>query len=228
MTLDLAALFRSRRSVRQFLDRELSRAEIEALVQEAAWAPSGGNSQPWSITALAPSAALELLSRYEKRMWAALLPRVVHMRGDLGEDLETRVERARSAIHADVLVQGRPWILFVWSSHGPVDPEVVSKVHEALADEAPSLDVMTRTSGELDLEVTAAGIAGFAYGLTLLAHARGWGACLQSSWLAFVDELAAEIPAPVAGARLAAAVMLGHKARELPARPRKPIPIVWR
>lgn len=161
-------------------------------------------------------------------MWAALLPRVVHMRRALDGDPRTRVERARQAIQHDVLIEGRPWLLFVWSSHEAVDPAIVREVHEALGERSPSLAVMQRASGELDREVTAASVAGFVYGLTLLAHARGWGACWQSSWLAFEDQLLAELPAPVPGARLAGAVMVGYTARELPPRPRKPIPIVWR
>ena len=224
---DLAASFQSRRSVRKFTSDELARADIEALVHDATWSPSGGNSQPWSIVALAPARAHELLSRYEKRMWDTLLPRVIHMQGATKEDCATQVPRARAAIRHDVLVEGRPWLLFVWSTHVPVEPELVARVHEALGSEAPSLRVMQHVSGELDEGVTAASTLGFAYGLTLLAHDRGWGACLQSSWLAFANELEAELPAPVPGARLAIAVMVGRTDRTLPARPRRPVPMVW-
>jgi nitroreductase len=43
---------RSRRSVRAFSDRPVSRATIEWIVRAAAWAPSGANKQPWRFVAV--------------------------------------------------------------------------------------------------------------------------------------------------------------------------------
>ena len=48
MNLDLLELIRSRRSIRSYhTERTLSEEQIEALLEAARWAPSGGNVQPW-------------------------------------------------------------------------------------------------------------------------------------------------------------------------------------
>ena len=47
----LHALLRGRWSPRVFSDGEVSPAEVDALLEAARWAPSAGNSQPWSFIA---------------------------------------------------------------------------------------------------------------------------------------------------------------------------------
>ena len=73
---------RTRRSVRDFSDRPVSRATIEALVAAAASAPSGANKQPWRFVAVSDLAlkreirhAAEAEERlfYEKRASAEWL-----------------------------------------------------------------------------------------------------------------------------------------------------------
>ena len=48
----IGRLVRSRRSIRQFEDRQVPRTVIAEIVQDAVWAPSPHNSQPWRFTAL--------------------------------------------------------------------------------------------------------------------------------------------------------------------------------
>lgn len=38
-----------RRSIRAFLDRDISEEDVEILVEAACWAPSAGNRQPWEF-----------------------------------------------------------------------------------------------------------------------------------------------------------------------------------
>lgn len=45
-------VMRSRRSLRAFSDRPVSRETIEWIVRAAAWAPSGANKQPWRFVAV--------------------------------------------------------------------------------------------------------------------------------------------------------------------------------
>lgn len=47
--MDVLAALRSRRSCRAFTDRPVSRATVDALLDAAHWAPSGGNIQPWRV-----------------------------------------------------------------------------------------------------------------------------------------------------------------------------------
>ena len=41
-----------RRSTRQFTDKQISSEQLEALLDAAIWAPSGGNNQSWLFTAI--------------------------------------------------------------------------------------------------------------------------------------------------------------------------------
>jgi len=46
---DFLELARTRRTVRGYQKREVSREYIEKILEAARWAPSGGNSQPWEF-----------------------------------------------------------------------------------------------------------------------------------------------------------------------------------
>jgi nitroreductase len=52
-----------RRSVRAFLDRPVPRATVEAILEAAARAPSGGNLQPWHVDVVAGEALADLKVR---------------------------------------------------------------------------------------------------------------------------------------------------------------------
>jgi iodotyrosine deiodinase len=65
---------RSRRSVRDFSDRPVSRETIEALVAAAASAPSGANKQPWRFVAVSDPALkreIRLAAEEEERLFYA-------------------------------------------------------------------------------------------------------------------------------------------------------------
>ena len=49
---------RARRSTRSFLDRQIEPEKLEALLDAATWAPSGGNNQSWLFTAIQREDAL--------------------------------------------------------------------------------------------------------------------------------------------------------------------------
>lgn len=49
---DLATLMRSRRSVRQYQSRPVSREQIEQIIEAARWAPSPHGRQPWRFVVL--------------------------------------------------------------------------------------------------------------------------------------------------------------------------------
>ncbi len=65
---------RTRRSVREFSDRPVSRETIEALVATAASAPSGANKQPWRFVAVSDPALkreIRLAAEEEERLFYA-------------------------------------------------------------------------------------------------------------------------------------------------------------
>ena len=51
--MDIIEAIRGRASTRAFLDTPVSRETIEAVLEAARWAPSGGNTQPWQVAVVA-------------------------------------------------------------------------------------------------------------------------------------------------------------------------------
>ncbi|MDF1659958.1 MAG: nitroreductase [Verrucomicrobiales bacterium] len=47
--MDIIEAIRGRASTRAFLDQPVDRETIEAVLEAARWAPSGGNTQPWEV-----------------------------------------------------------------------------------------------------------------------------------------------------------------------------------
>ncbi|MBU3912307.1 MAG: nitroreductase [Candidatus Omnitrophica bacterium] len=55
-------LIKTRRSVRKYLDKPISRETIETLIEAARWAPSGMNEQPWGFIVAQDKALIKELS----------------------------------------------------------------------------------------------------------------------------------------------------------------------
>ena len=47
--MDIKTAILSRRSVRNFNEKEVEKAKLEELAKAAIWAPTGGNAQPWDF-----------------------------------------------------------------------------------------------------------------------------------------------------------------------------------
>jgi nitroreductase len=194
---EISRVVRQRRSVRHFTEEELPREQILDLVREASWAPSGGNDQPWAVTALAPPAARAVRERYEMRGWHALVPKLASIHewatgGDL--DLEDAVRGTLGLIADDALTRGAPWLLLVHTSDSPIEDAWVLRMHAALeghvpARELPTLGEMRATYGPVKAGVTFASAICFAFALCLAAEARGIASCIQHNLLPFRDEI---------------------------------------
>jgi nitroreductase len=59
--MDILDALRERRSCRSFRPDPVPRATLEAILEAARWAPSGGNLQPWRVIALAGHARDEVV-----------------------------------------------------------------------------------------------------------------------------------------------------------------------
>ena len=66
--MDVYEAVTSRRSVRGFTDKPVSRAVLERVLSAAAWAPSGSNIQPWIIYVLTGAPLVELKTRAVERV----------------------------------------------------------------------------------------------------------------------------------------------------------------
>jgi nitroreductase len=58
----ILAAIRERRSTRKFTDEQITSEQLDALLDAAIWAPSGGNNQSWLFTAIQNKATLQRLN----------------------------------------------------------------------------------------------------------------------------------------------------------------------
>lgn len=70
MVVSVSEAVLARHSVRAFLDRPVDRAAVEAMLETAGRAPSGGNLQPWRVDALAGGALASLKARVRESLAA--------------------------------------------------------------------------------------------------------------------------------------------------------------
>jgi len=64
----------ARRSTRSFLDQQIEDSQLETLLDAAAWAPSGGNSQTWLFTAIQNKQTLLALNELVKAGFQRWIP----------------------------------------------------------------------------------------------------------------------------------------------------------
>ena len=51
--MDISEAIKTRRSIRRYEQRPVSRAVLEELILTSRWSPSGSNTQPWHLHVLA-------------------------------------------------------------------------------------------------------------------------------------------------------------------------------
>lgn len=207
------SLLSARRSVRHFDAAPLPVSDIEAILDEARWAPSGGNDQPWQVTALDPQACAALRQRYEARAWRSLLPKlrrmVVRQRGPMTQGDATAA--AQQMIDATGMARGAPWALLI--HHLPERP----RVRELLE----GLDT-ARTIGAVEPVVRRDSVVCFAFAVCLAAQERGLGSCMQSMYLPFASSIARAAALP-RGHELVSVVLVGRAADGARTPPRAPV-----
>ncbi|MEH6477874.1 MAG: nitroreductase [Sneathiella sp.] len=65
--MQLIEAIRSRKTVRQFTDKEISKETVLEILEIAKWAPSGGNLQPWNVQVLTGDPLKKLVSTIAER-----------------------------------------------------------------------------------------------------------------------------------------------------------------
>lgn len=66
--MDVATALKQRISTRAFLDRPVSEAEVRAILDEARWAASGGNLQPWRVKVVAGAARQRVIDAVQAKL----------------------------------------------------------------------------------------------------------------------------------------------------------------
>ena len=189
----LLELIRSRRSIRRFSDRAVSREDIGRLLEAARWAPSNHNRQPWRFLVIEDKQQINHLAET--------------VRQSLSEKLKSLPETA--AAYAS---EFKHYATFF--SNAPVLLVVLHK--QPVSVSAPLLAGLKNpdlVSGE-PLSVAMA-----VQNLLLAAQSLGLGTCVLTGPLLAQDALAGELDLP-AGHDLTCLVALGHPA-ESPVPPRR-------
>ena len=65
---------RARRSTRKYTDKQISSEQLDALLDAAIWAPSGGNNQSWLFTAIQRKDVLEKLNTLVREGFQRWIP----------------------------------------------------------------------------------------------------------------------------------------------------------
>ena len=93
-TDNLATLLQSRRSVRKYQDRPVSREMIEQVLESARWAPSPHGRQPWRFVVLTTQKLKLQLADQMGSTWQQNL----HMDGQDAEIVNIRLQKSRQRI----------------------------------------------------------------------------------------------------------------------------------
>lgn len=64
--MDILDTIKTRRSIREYLNKEIERKAIERILEAGRWAPSGLNNQPWKFLVVEDKDVLKGLSKFTK------------------------------------------------------------------------------------------------------------------------------------------------------------------
>lgn len=227
--MDWSTLHETRRSTRRFRDQGPPKEQIAALIQEARWAPSGGNRQPWRVTAVPPQRTRALLDRWQERLWTWVLPAYVGLLAQRRPAADAQAQQALWDFADEKVAQagsvhGAPWLLLV---HEQGQDSTRHYLEQTPAQRrTPDFESRIDRAVELTQEVGRASVAIFAEHLHLGAAARGWGSCLQWQWVMLQEELLEEgVLEP--GGQLACGVLVGHAAHAPQPPERAPVQVRW-
>jgi nitroreductase len=90
------SVFRRRYSCRRFAGTNLSRAELEHILEAAVWAPSAGNLQPWRFIVVTADELKARLAEAAHQNFVAEAPVVIVVCAVPGESARRYGERGRS------------------------------------------------------------------------------------------------------------------------------------
>ncbi|MFZ5918302.1 MAG: nitroreductase family protein [Chloroflexota bacterium] len=200
--MDVLEAIRTRRSIRRFQSRPISKQLLQEIVEAATWAPSARDRQNWYFV---------VVGGRDKEFLLAQLYRAFH-------ELARAVSRERHDAPA------REWIGYLRQA---MNPDAVERVQGflAVAAHAPVIlavysDVPSRLDPDAPLSVAAA-----IQNLFLAAHARGIGGCWMTAALYVADAISRHLG--VVGKELIGMVLLGYP-DELPQpSPRWPGRVKW-
>jgi nitroreductase len=191
----LLELLQSRRSVRHFKERPVSRADLDRLLDAARWAPSNHNRQPWKFIVMDDPARIRELADQVRQ---GMEQKVASLSGVV-------------AVHATGLVQ--------YGTFFAAAPVVIVAMHKLPIAAAAPLWAATRNPELVSGEALSVAMA--IQNLLLAAHALDLGACVMTAPL-LAENLTSILHVPP-GFALTALIAVGHP-DGIPQTPRRKIP----
>lgn len=183
MSLTVSEALKRRISTRAFLDTPVSRDTVEQLLEQARWAASGGNVQPWTVVAVAGDARQAVIDAvkakletdpfaneadfpvYPEKLWEPYRSR----RYALGEDMYALMGVPREDKAARLA-----WLMRNYEFFG-----------------AP-VGLFFAIDGRMNRNQWAH-LGMFMMSLALAAEARGLATCMQEAWTPHCDTVAKAI-----------------------------------
>jgi nitroreductase len=201
--MDVVSTLRTTGAVRAFTDEDVSDTAVHQLLDDARYAPSGGNRQPWRVAVVKDAAIRRRLADLMQPVWDAYVAR---------SSLGVTPYNAVRDVEPDT-VEHVPNPLLDGIESVPVVLVVAADLHRiALMDGA--LDRPALTGG--------ASIYPFCWSILLAAHERGLGGVMTTFLSRVEPAAAAELGLPEHHA-LAATIFLGVPERRATRLRRDPV-----
>jgi nitroreductase len=210
--MELAEVMRTTFACRDFTDQPVSDTDIEAIVELARFAPSGGNRQPARVVAVRDPATKRAL-----RQCAEPSMRVYLAQRAAGENPWNSVYPSMVDIEA------------IWNRSDPVDSLDYLEAAPVLLCIGADLTLIASLDRMLDRVglVSGASVYPFGWNLLLAARDRGLGGVLTTA-VAGQESVAQEILGFESHVAIAAVIALGHPTRQLTKLRRAPVADILR
>lgn len=210
--MELSEVMTTAFSCREFTDEPVTDADIEALVELARFAPSGGNRQPWRVVAVRDPATKTALRR--------------------------AAEPAMRVYVAQVAAGEAPWNAIVptsidveerWGADDPVEFLAFLEAAPVLLCVGVDLSVVASFDSRLDRVgvISGASIYPFVWNLLLAARDRGLAGALTTMCVGEEGTAQAALGFPPHVA-LAAVLPIGHPRRRITRLSRRPVDEILR
>ncbi len=211
--MDLDQAIQERRSVRRFRPEPVPRADIEAMLEAACWAPSSTNFQPWRFLVVLRRDLIQQMAQLVRDRFDAAI-RQARQRQERLASVLLRFMRGYGSFFANapavIVACGVPYS----ARPGKGGDEAIAKIAQAGGDQVAHIFAST-----VDKSVSMA-----AQNLLLKAHAMGYGAVVIDTPLAAEGAIKTLLDIPADDPlRVIMLVALGRPAEEPPPPPRHPL-----
>jgi len=216
--MDLDQAIRERRSVRRFRPEPVLRADIEAMLEAACWAPSSTNLQPWRFLVVLKRDLIQQMAQLVRDRFDAAI-RQARQRQERLASVLLRFMRGYGSFFADapavIVACGVPYA----ARPDTGGDEAIAKIAQVGGDQVAHIFAST-----VDKSVSMA-----TQNLLLKAHALGYGAVVIDTPLAAEGAIKALLGIPADDPlRIIMLVALGRPAEKPSPPPRHPLAEVTR